>query len=285
MPRIEFEQTEVVSAAGRAWHKGEPAIIQDNGFPVASIVFLTESANQFAGYGAILDFQITDSHGNNYAAQIGKDMVTAAAQVQFPDDFAPQKDEQDVHNIIPDKIVRRKMPEQNQFIKALMAALEPIFQDAEQVVQAASLPAPELTPASKPESFSKRLRREVRELIGGQLPNHGVFRTGFDGGTTIVWKKEPGSSFVYFAASTCSPNQKDTYKEETGARIAYKRLIDGQSVSLPIYRGDSAESMLISMFGRYENAAQNSLWKRFEADATALRKRYADKGLDILVSV
>lgn len=253
MPRIEFEQTEVVSAAGRAWHKGEPAIIQDNGFPVASIVFLTESANQFAGYGAILDFQITDSHGNNYAAQIGKDMVTAAAQSQFPDDFAPQKDEQDVHNIIPDKIVRRKMPE--------------------------------LTPASKPESFSKRLRREVRELIGGQLPNHGVFRTGFDGGTTIVWKKEPGSSFVYFAASTCSPNQKDTYKEETGARIAYKRLIDGQSVSLPIYRGDSAESMLISMFGRYENAAQNSLWKRFEADATALRKRYADKGLDILVSL
>ena len=272
MPRIEFEQTEVISAAGRAWHKGEPAIIQDNGFPVASIVFLTESANQFAGYGAILDFQITDSHGNNYAAQIGKDMVTAAAQAQFPDDFAPQKDEQDVHNIIPDKIARRKTPEQNQFVKAPMAALEPVFQDNEQA-------------APKPESFSKRLRREVRELIGGQLPNHGVFRTGFDGGTTIVWKKAPGSSFVYFAASTCSPNQKDTYKEETGARIAYKRLLDGQSVALPIYRGDSAERMLISMFGRYENAAQNLLWKRFEADATALRKRYADKGLDIMVDM
>jgi DNA-binding winged helix-turn-helix (wHTH) protein len=105
MPRIEFEQAEVISAAGRAWHKGEPAIIQENGFPVASIVFTGESKNSFAGYGVILDFQITDSEGNNYAAQIGKELVATAAESQFPGDFTKAKVVEDPHNLIPAQLV------------------------------------------------------------------------------------------------------------------------------------------------------------------------------------
>lgn len=100
MPRIEFEQAEVISAAGRAWYWYEPAIIQENGFPVASIVFTGESKNSFAGYGVVLDFQITDSEGNNYAAQIGKELVATAAESQFPGDFTKAKVVEDPHNLI-----------------------------------------------------------------------------------------------------------------------------------------------------------------------------------------
>lgn len=279
MATTEFDQQEVVSAAGRAWHKREPAIIQDNGFPVASIVFTSESANTFAGYGAILDFQITDSNGRHYVAQIGKDMVTAAAQVQFPGDFTTKKDEQDAHNIIPDKVVQSRVPALDPFIKSLLAALGKTDADFKGFVDE---PVVEEPLAAKPESFSKRIRREVRELINGKLPNHGVFRTGPDGGSTVVWKMEPGSSFVYIAVSTCSPSHKDTYKEEVGARIAYKRLLDGQCISLPLYRGFSPEEMLVRMFGRYENATTNMLWKKFEIEAEATRKKYAALGLTAL---
>ena len=263
MSKIEFEQDEVVAAAGRAWHKKEPAIIQQDGFPIASIVFTGESKNSFSGYGAILDFQITDSQGDTYVAQIGKDMVAAAAEVQFPGDFTTAKVEEDAHNLIPAQLIQRRFPAPNPLLELFRSA--------------AGIGA---VPNDEPESFSKRIRREVKALIAGTLPNHGVFKTGENGKTTVAWRKEPGSTFIYIATATAS--NKDRYKEETGARIAYKRLIDGQSIALPLTFGMEAEEAAIRLFGRYERALSNALGDEYGAKSEALRKEYADRGVEWL---
>ena len=254
MSKIEFEQDEVVAAAGRTWHKSEPAIIQQDGFPIASIVFTGESKDSFAGYGAIMDFRITDSQGKAYVAQIGKDMVAAAAEVQFPGDFTPAKVEEDAHNLL----------------ELLFGA---VGKDAMSAID-------EDLKAAEPESFSKRIRREVKALIAGTLPNHGVFKTGEGGKTTVAWRKKPGSTFLYIATATAS--DKDHYKEETGARIAYKRLIDGQSIALPLCGESSAEEFAINMFGRYEQDLCDSLGKEYSTKSKALRKEYADRGVEWL---
>lgn len=263
MSKIEFEQDESVAAAGRAWHKKEPAIIQQDGFPIASIVFTGESKNSFAGYGAILDFQITDSQGKTYAAQIGKDMVVAAAEVQFPGDFTTAKVEEDAHNLIPAQLIQRRFPAPNPLLELLFG-----------------VGGSEVPKAAEPESFSKRIRREVKALIAGTLPNHGVFKTGENGKTTVAWRKEPGSTFIYIATATAS--DKDRYKEETGARIAYKRLIDGLSIALPLTSGMEAEEAAIRMFRRYERGLSNALADEYNAKSEALRKEYADRGVEWL---
>ena len=264
MPKIEFEQDEVVAAAGRAWHKKEPAIIQQDGFPIASIVFTGESKNSFAGYGAILDFQITDSQGKTYVAQIGKDMVAAAAEVQFPGDFTTAKVEEDA------QLVQRRFPAPNPLAELLFGAGK---DDVKSAID-------EVLKAAEPESFSKRIRREVKALIAGTLPNHGVFKTGENGKTTVAWRKEPGSTFIYIATATAS--DKDRYKEETGARIAYKRLIDGQSIALPLPGESGGEEFAISIFGRYEQSVVDSLGKEYSEKSKALRKEYADRGVEWL---
>ena len=256
MPRIEFEQAEVISAAGRAWHKGEPAIIQENGFPVASIVFTGESKNSFAGYGVILDFQITDSEGNNYAAQIGKFLVATAAESQFPGDFTKAKV---VEDPLPDPL------------------LELLFGSGKEKASAAVI---EDQKVAKPESFSKRIRREVKALMSGVLPNHGAFKTGENGKTIVAWRKEPGSSFIYIATATAS--EKDRYREEIGARIAYKRLIDGQSIALPMPHDTDAEKFAIRVFGRYERAMATALENEYNTKTEALRKEYAERGVEWL---
>ena len=281
MPRIEFEQAEVISAAGRAWHKGEPAIIQENGFPVASIVFTGESKNSFAGYGVILDFQITDSEGNNYAAQIGKELVATAAESQFPGDFTKAKVVEDPHNLIPSQLVRRysgysdysgykpdPLPD---------PLLELLFGSGEEKASAAVI---EDQKAAKPESFSKRIRREVKALMSGVLPNHGAFKTGENGKTIVAWRKEPGSSFIYIATATAS--EKDRYREEIGARIAYKRLIDGQSIALPMPHDTDAEKFAIRVFGRYERAMATALENEYNTKSEALRKEFAERGVEWL---
>lgn len=257
MPRIEFEQTGVISAAGRAWHKGEPAIIQENGFPVASIIFTGESKNSFAGYGVILDFQITDSEGNNYAAQIGKELVATAAESQFPGDFTKAKVVEDPHNLIPAQLIRR-------CIDTPAPLMEPLFGSGK----------------AKPESFSKRIRREVKALMSGVLPNHGAFKTGVNGKTIVAWRKEPGSSFIYIATATAS--EKDRYREEIGARIAYKRLIDGQSIALPLTSGMEAEEFAFRVFGRYERAMATALENEYNTKSKALREEYAERGVEWL---
>ena len=228
MSKIEFEQDEVVAAAGRAWHKKEPAIIQQDGFPIASIVFTGESKNSFAGYGVILDFQITDSEGNNYAAQIGKELVATAAESQFPGDFTKAKVVEDPHNLIPAQLIRR----------------------------------------------------EVKALMSGVLPNHGAFKTGENGKTIVAWRKEPGSSFIYIATATAS--EKDRYREEIGARIAYKRLIDGQSIALPMPHDTDAEKFAIRVFGRYERAMATALENEYNTKSEALRKEFAERGVEWL---
>lgn len=270
MSKIEFEQDEVVAAAGRAWHKKEPAIIQQDGFPIASIVFTGESKNSFAGYGAILDFQITDSQGKTYVAQIGKDMVAAAAEVQFPGDFTTAKVEEDAHNLIPAQLIQRRFPAPNPLLELLFGAGK---EDVKSAID-------EVLKAAEPESFSKRIRREVKALIAGTLPNHGVFKTGENGKTTVAWRKEPGSTFIYIATATAS--DKDRYKEETGARIAYKRLIDGQSIALPLPGESGGEEFAISIFGRYEQSVVDSLGKEYSEKSKALRKEYADRGVEWL---
>lgn len=270
MSKIEFEQDEVVAAAGRAWHKSEPAIIQQDGFPIASIVFKGESKNSFAGYGVIMDFQITDSQGKTYVAQIGKDMVAAAAEVQFPGDFTSAKVEQDAHNLIPAQVVQRRFPAPNPLLELPFGAAG---NDVKSAID-------EVLKTAEPESFSKRIRREVKALIAGTLENHGVFKTGEGGKTTVAWRKEPGSSFIYIATATAS--DKDRYKEETGARIAYKRLIDGQSIALPLTSGMDAEDAAIRIFGRYEQTVGDSLGKEYMAKSEALRKEYADRGVEWL---
>lgn len=231
MSKIEFVQAEVVAAAGRAWHKREPAIIQQDGFPIASIVFTNASKNSFAGYGEVLDFQITDPGGRAYVAQIGKDMVVAAAEVQFPDDFTTEKVVEDFHDLIPAQIVQRRLPNPSPTLQMLLGAgdvvdhaLEAIFGRAGGVQEVA-----------EEESYSKRIRREVKALINDELPDHGAFKTGERGLTTVVWKKTPGSSFVYVATATAS--LKDQYKVQTGVRIAYKRLNDGECIAVPLVGG------------------------------------------------
>lgn len=270
MPRIEFEQAEVISAAGRAWHKGEPAIIQENGFPVASIVFTGESKNSFAGYGVILDFQITDSEGDNYAAQIGKKLVATAAESQFPGDYTKAKVVEDPHNLIPSQLVRRYRDTPDPL-------LELLFGSGKAKASAAVI---EEQKAAKPESFSKRIRREVKALMSGVLPNHGAFKTGENGKTIVAWRKEPGSSFIYIATATAS--EKDRYREEIGARIAYKRLIDGQSIALPMPHDTDAEKFAIRMFGRYERAMATALENEYNTKTEALRKEYAERGVEWL---
>lgn len=275
MPRIEFEQAEMISAAGRAWYWDEPAFIQENGFPVASIVFTGESKNSFAGYGVVLDFQITDSEGNNYAAQIGKELVATSAESQFPGDFTKAKVVEDPHNLIPAQLVRRYSGYKPAPLPDPL--LELLFGSGKEKAGAAVI---EDQKVAKPESFSKRIRREVKALMSGVLPNHGAFKTGENGKTIVAWRKEPGSSFIYIATATAS--EKDRYREETGARIAYKRLIDGQSIALPLPHGTDAEKFAIRVFGRYERAMATELENEYNTKSEALRKEFAERGAEWL---
>ena len=88
------------------------------------------------------------------------------------------------------------------------------------------------------------------------------------------------SSFIYIATATAS--EKDRYREETGARIAYKRLIDGQSIALPLPHGTDAEKFAERVFGRYERAMATALENEYNTKSEALRKEFAERGVEWL---
>jgi hypothetical protein len=278
MSKLEFEQKQVVAAAGRAWHKREPAIIQQDGFPIASIVFVRQSPNSFTGYGVMMDFQITDSTGRPYLAQIHKDMIVAAAESQFPGDFDEVPAANNPFNLIPAEIQQVKQPEMHPVMQMMRDVSA--FNDSPEELNVATGDAVLQEQAeAAPESYSKRLRRDVKELIAGTLPNHGIFKTGLNLGTTVVWHKPTESNFVYISTATAS--NKDTQKDAVGARIAYRRLKDGRFISLPTIANVSPEQQLGIFFGRSLRAEQDAIWKEYKAKTDALREEFKKKGLDV----
>ena len=127
---------------------------------------------------------------------------------------------------------------------------------------------PEPVRFQKPKNIRTLFNDEVRSVLRGETPGTGI---AFFEDVTVAWRVQPGANFIEIAVAVCS---KDDVKDEfIGARTAWRRLVNGEKVSLPLQNLRPA-ALVSKMFAYHTEAFEaNKKWK-MEKEISAVRQKY-----------
>ena len=127
---------------------------------------------------------------------------------------------------------------------------------------------PEPVRFQKPKNIRTLFNDEVRSVLRGETPGTGI---AFFEDVTVAWRVQPGANFIEIAVAVCS---KDDVKDEfIGARTAWRRLVNGEKVSLPLQNLRPA-ALVSKMFAYYTEAFEANKKRKMEKEISAVRQKY-----------